>query len=72
MTLEERVATLETELATLKQNRTCNGDSADWVADLSGSLKDYPEWMEIVRIGRELCEEEAGYGNYLNASRRHL
>jgi hypothetical protein len=61
-TLEERVAALEAEMANMKRPLACNGDATDWVDQLSGSLKDYPEWADIVRLGSELCEREAGYG----------
>src|SRR5262249_20241814 len=62
LTLEERVARLESEVASMKESMCSDADSADWVTTIAGSHKDYPEWEKIVRLGQELCEDEAGYG----------
>jgi hypothetical protein len=53
-TLEQRVTALEAEVAALKQRVTTMHPGADWLEHLSGSMKDYPEFEEVVRLGREI------------------
>jgi hypothetical protein len=62
LTLEERVARLESEMASIRNGTKRDADTGDWVGSIAGSHKDFPEWQELVRLGRELCEDEAGYG----------
>ena len=53
-TLEQRVAALEQEVADLKkQLRAPESDNGDWVERMSGSMKDYPEFDEVIRLGAE-------------------
>ncbi len=52
MTLEERVAVLERELAALKRQPPAS-EKAGWVGRVIGSMDDYPEFKEVVRLGRE-------------------
>lgn len=63
MTLEERVATLERELAEVKQLLTSSAllpapsplppAKPNWIDAITGSMADCPEWDEVVRLGRE-------------------
>jgi hypothetical protein len=51
--LEERVAKLEAEVAELKTRLGLPVATPDWIARISGSMKDYPEFEEVTRLGRE-------------------
>ncbi len=56
-TVEERLAKLEREVANLQQTSSLKASSGEsWVDEYAGSMKDYPEWGEIVRLGREIAE----------------
>jgi hypothetical protein len=50
-----RVGALEREVAEIKR-RPQSPDN--WIARLTGSMKDEPEFDEILRLGRELREAE--------------
>jgi hypothetical protein len=52
--IEQRLATLEREVAALK--RHLQGRSANWLDDLSGSMSDVPdeEFERFVRYGQEV------------------
>ena len=58
MTLEEltrRVSTLEGEVAALRaaeMARKAEG-SRSWIDKINGSMKDFPEFAEVVRLGKE-------------------
>ncbi len=50
-----RVGDLEREVAELKRRPQ---PPDNWLARLTGSMKDEPEFEEILRLGRELREAE--------------
>jgi hypothetical protein len=52
--LEERVRRLEADLAALKQRVAGQEDALTWIERVSGSMKDFPEFEEVVRLGRDL------------------
>ena len=55
--LESRVTTLESEVAQLKVQTDLNGSSSgDWVDQIYGLFADYPDFDEVVRLGREYRE----------------
>ncbi len=56
--LEQRIATLEKEVAQIKQQLGQGKLSGDWVKRVSGSLKDFPEFPEVVRLGREFRRKQ--------------
>ena len=66
--LEERVATLERELAEVKQllaSSTLLPASSplppvkpNWIEAITGSMADFPEFAEVVRLGREWRESQ--------------
>lgn len=56
--LEQRVAQLEAEVAELKRHLNLPLSTPDWIARISGSMKDYPEFDEVVRLGREFREAQ--------------
>jgi hypothetical protein len=51
-TIEQRLAALEAEVARLKE-RLERLAPENWVERISGSMKDYPEFEEVVRLGQE-------------------
>jgi hypothetical protein len=56
--LEERIATLEKEVAQLKQQLRQKKLSRDWVKGISGSLRGFPEFAEVVRLGKEFRRKQ--------------
>ena len=50
MSIEERLAILEKEVAELKQAQS----RKDWIKEITGSFKDDAEFGEILRLGREI------------------
>ena len=52
-TLEQRVAALEREVAELKRRLALSQGKKNWIEAITGSMKDYPEFEEVVRLGRE-------------------
>jgi len=55
-TIESRLAKIERELAILKAKEA--RDKSNWIADITGSFKDDPDFEEIVRLGREIRDAE--------------
>ncbi len=54
--LEERLATLEQEVAYIKRQLSAVGTNGNWVDEVSGSMKPFPEFDDVVRLGREFRE----------------
>ena len=56
VSLEERMTAIESELRTLKDemrslsNRKPN---PNWLSEVAGSMADFPDFDEVVRLGRE-------------------
>lgn len=57
MTIEERLAILEREVADLK--RKAPPAKKNWIARISGSFKGDPDFGEILRLGKEIRDAEA-------------
>jgi hypothetical protein len=55
-TIESRLAKVERELAILK--RQVPHDKSNWIADITGTFKDDPDFDEIVRLGKEMRDAE--------------
>jgi hypothetical protein len=53
LSLEERVTQLEHELALLKAQTSKDDQNAQWPLSVCGSMKDFPEFDEVLRLGRE-------------------
>jgi len=51
--IEQRVAVLERDLAELKRRVASSESGKNWIEAMTGSMKDYPEFEEILRLGRE-------------------
>jgi hypothetical protein len=52
-TIEQRLASLEHEIAQIRQQLSNRSTSENWVDQISGSMKDFPEFDEVVKLGRE-------------------
>jgi hypothetical protein len=59
-TVEERLATLEAEVAELKRRlaELAPQPKKNWLEAVTGIMKDYPEFEEVVRYGREFREAD--------------
>lgn len=55
-TLESRLARIERELAILKS--LTPRDKSNWLADITGSFRDDPDFPIMVRLGKELRDAE--------------
>ena len=51
--LEQRVRRLEEDLAILKQRVAAGEDAQSWIDRVSGSMKGYPEFEQVVQFGAE-------------------
>jgi hypothetical protein len=54
ITLEARLEAVEKDLAELKDIVRRAPDARAWYEHMVGSMKDYPEFAEVVRLAREL------------------
>ena len=52
-TTDERLAKLESEVAQLKQFIHVERQPQNWLERVVGSMAEYPEFQEVVRLGRE-------------------
>jgi hypothetical protein len=57
-TVEERLAVVEAELAQLKQRLTGKAGSTTWLDRVAGSMKDEPEFAEVLRLGRAIRDAD--------------
>lgn len=49
--VEDRLSALESEVANLRKQLASD---PDWISKISGSMEDYPEFDEVLRLGREI------------------
>lgn len=49
--VEDRLSALETEVALLRKKLA---PDPNWISKISGSMQDYPEFDEVLRLGREI------------------
>ncbi len=59
VTIEDRLAAVEKDVALLKGRVLAGNESRPWYAKLVGSMKDRPEFEEVVRLGREIRKTDA-------------
>jgi hypothetical protein len=57
LTIEQRVAFLEQEVARLRDQVEQNGNgssrpSGGWIDQVAGSMKDFPEFEKVLELGR--------------------
>jgi len=55
---EERLSTLEKDVAQIKQRLNRTRDAAEWLDGIAGSMKEHPDFDEFVRLGREFRESQ--------------
>ncbi len=58
LTIEDRLAAVEREIAELKRRLPAEQLQDDWVDAMSGVFADDPEFDEVVRLGREMREAD--------------
>jgi hypothetical protein len=58
ITIEQRLAVVEREIAELKLRLPVQQPQEDWVEAMSGVFADEPEFDEFVRLGREMREAD--------------
>jgi len=56
--LEDRVKALEEEVAELKRRGGPKETVGEWLDRISGRMAKYPEFDELVRLGREAREAD--------------
>ncbi len=57
--IEERLTAVERDLAELKDHVFRSQHARPWFAQMIGSMKDYPEFAEVVKLGREIRKADA-------------
>jgi hypothetical protein len=51
--IEQRLEALEQEVAEIRQRLTSAPTNGNWVDSIAGSMKPFPEFDDVVRLGRE-------------------
>jgi hypothetical protein len=51
--IEDRVRVLEEEVARLKQQLSTAAQQEGWWKRISGSMQDFPEFEQVLRLGQE-------------------
>ena len=51
--LEQRLSLLEQEVDQIKQRLDRRPSDGNWIEARFGSMKDFPEFEEVVRLGRD-------------------
>lgn len=59
MTIEERLAKVERELAELKRRLPTPLPQDAWYWKVAGSMAAYPEFEEVARLGREFRKADS-------------
>jgi hypothetical protein len=57
-TVEDRLAVMEAELAELKHRLNGRTSVSTWLDRIAGSMKDEPEFLEVLRLGRALRDAD--------------
>lgn len=58
-TLEARLASIEKDVADLKDHVFRSDQARPWYEKMIGSMKDFPEFDEVVKLGREIRKADA-------------
>jgi hypothetical protein len=65
LSVEQRLAALEQQVAELKQRLDQLAPSQrNWIEEISGCMKDYPEFEEVVRLGAEWRRAQRDPGDF--------
>jgi hypothetical protein len=51
--VEQRLEALERQVAEIRQRLTSAPASGNWVDEIAGSMKQFPEFDDVARLGRE-------------------
>ena len=63
ISLEQRVAVLEDEVAELKRQIAAPATTqTGWLDVISGSMKEFPEFKDVLRLGAKWRREQASLG----------
>ncbi|MCY2989320.1 MAG: hypothetical protein NTY19_15805 [Planctomycetota bacterium] len=57
--LEERLTAVERDLAELKDHVLGGDRQRPWFEKMIGTMKDYPEFAEVVKLGREIRKTDS-------------
>jgi hypothetical protein len=60
--LAERLRVLEQEVADIKRQLRKPSVNGNWVDEISGSMKEFPDFDEVVRLGQELRRSQKDPG----------
>jgi hypothetical protein len=52
-TLEDRLSALESAMEEVRRELTTTRRPRAWLDDVTGSLREWPEFAEVLRLGRE-------------------
>jgi len=55
---EQRLAALEREVAEIKRRFPGANSEAKWVDQFAGSMKEFPEFEQVVRLGQEFRDSQ--------------
>jgi hypothetical protein len=58
MSVEERLAILEQEMAELKRTGRATPTKENWIDKVAGSFEGDPEFDEILRLGKEIRQAD--------------
>ncbi len=56
--IEQRLTNLESEVAALKHRLDQPAAKRNWLQQIAGSMKDYPEFDEVARLGAEIRQRD--------------
>ena len=56
--IEHRLAAVETVLADIRRRLDAAPEAVDWIGRLTGGLRDKPAFDEVLRLGREIREQD--------------
>jgi hypothetical protein len=56
--MEERLSALESELQSVKRQLATLGNRRTWLDEVAGSMDPWPEFEEVLRLGREFRQSE--------------
>ena len=65
VTIEQRLAALEREVARIKEQVQRNGNghagaTGGWIERVSGSMKPFPDFEDVLELGRAIRRQEPG------------
>lgn len=58
LTVEQRLENLEKDVAAVKQLLKAKPRPTNWLAGVVGSMAKYPDFRDVVRLGREIRQAD--------------